>query len=92
MKKSNKAVHKMIKISKYINSEYPLRIYEFAELLDDDGYKTDAWVAHHILENMNYPLDIEDKALKVIIKYSKEDTIHGLGNRIWLENWYKKKS
>ena len=92
VKRSNEAVAKMIKISKYLGEEYPSRIYDFAELLDNTDFRIDIWAAHHILENMNYPSELESKALDIIIKYSKEDSAEGLGNRMWLENWYKEKN
>ena len=90
VKKCNRAVDKMINISKCINEEYPSKIYEFAELMTRNDLRIDAWVAHHILENMDYPSELETKALEVIIKYSKEDSVEGLGERIWLEQWNKR--
>ncbi|TCX49161.1 MULTISPECIES: hypothetical protein [unclassified Dehalobacter] len=90
VRKANKAVDRMIKISRLISEKYPSRIYDFAELLSDKDFRTDIWVAHHILENMVYSGDLEARALNVIIEYSKEDSVNGLGNRMWLENWYRK--
>lgn len=91
VKISNKAVDRMIQISKYISTRYSLRIRDFAALLDINNYMIDIWVAHHILENMNYLPELESKALDVIAKYSKQDFIEGLGNRMWLEQWKKKR-
>lgn len=71
VRRSNKAVDKMIKISKRINEEYPSRICDFAELLIVTDYNIDEWIAHHILENMSYPSELERAALDIIIKYSK---------------------
>jgi len=81
----------MIEISKSISSNYPSRINDFAELLKCTGMGTDLWAAHHILENMNYTTELEQKSLEAIIKYSKEDSVEGLGNRMWLKEWYEKK-
>jgi len=66
------------------------RIAEFAELLNVSNYKIDCWIAHHILENMNYTPKLESRALDVITRYSTQDSIDGLGNRMWLEEWKKK--
>jgi predicted urease superfamily metal-dependent hydrolase len=90
VKKCNRVVDKMINISKCINEDYLSRIYEFAELLTRHDLRIDVWVAHHILENMDYPSDLDNKAVEVIIKYSKEDSVEGLGERIGLEQWYKR--
>lgn len=90
VKKCNRAVDQMINISICINEEYLSRIYEFAELLTRNDFRTDAWVAHHILENMDYPSELENKALEVIIKYAKEDSAEGLGEKIWLDKWNKR--
>ena len=91
VRKANKAVDRMIKISRLISDNYPYRTYDFAQLLSDKEFRTNIWIAHHILENMIYPKDLEARALEVIIEYSKEDSVNGLGNRMWLDNWYKKK-
>ncbi|UWG96265.1 hypothetical protein LPY66_15345 [Dehalobacter sp. DCM] len=90
VRKANKAVDRMIMISRLINENYLCRIYDFAELLNHKDFRNDIWVAHHILENMAYPRDLEARALEVILEYSKEDSVNGLGNRMWLKNWYKK--
>lgn len=91
VRKNNKAVDRMIKISKYISVNYHSRIEDFAELLQREDMDIDLWVAHHILENMDYPPELEDKALDVIIKSSNEDSVEGLGNRMWLETWFQKR-
>lgn len=91
VKKSNKAVKRMIEISKLISLNYSSRINDFAEFLKCTDMKTDLWAAHHILENMNYPHELEQKALYIIIKYSKEESIDGLGNKMWLKNWNDRK-
>jgi len=57
LRKANQAVDRMIKISKYISEKYPSLVDRFAELLECDEFRTDDWVAHHILENMKYPPD-----------------------------------
>lgn len=89
VKRGNKAIEKMIKISKKINVEFSERIIDFSKLLEMKEDRIDIWVAHHLLENMNYTKEIERKAISVIERYSKEDSIEGLGNRMWLAKWNK---
>lgn len=91
VKKGNNAVVNMISIAKTINNVYSERIEEFSILLNDDKDKIDIWVAHHILEYMNYTENIQYRAISVIKKYSKENTTDGLGNRMWLKEWQKNK-
>ena len=91
VKRGNKAVTTMIGIAKIINEKYPERIEDLSTLLNTTSNRVDIWVAHHILEHMNYSNILEKRALAVIKKYSKENTANGLGNRMWLDEWKKKK-
>ena len=91
VKRGNKAVTTMIGIAKLINEKYPERIEDFSSLLNTTTNRIDIWAAHHILEHMNYSNSMEKRALAVIKKYSKENTANGLGNRMWLDEWKKKK-
>ena len=88
IRKANRAVDKMTEISKIINNKYNQQIIEFSKLLEISELRTDVWAAHDILQNMDYPLELESKALGVIIQYSKENSPDGLGNRMWLRDWY----
>lgn len=87
----NNAVKTMIDIAKSINNMYPEKIEEFSFLLFNDKDEIDIWVAHHILEYMNYTSAMEHKALSIIKKYARKNTIEGLGNRMWLKEWQKNK-
>lgn len=91
VKRGNKAVTTMIVIAKIINEKYSERIEDFSTLLNNSSNRVDIWVAHHILEHMNYSNSLEKRALAVIKKYSKENTANGLGNRMWLDEWKKMK-
>lgn len=91
VKRGNKAVTTMIGIAKIINEKYSERIEDFSTLLNNTSNRVDIWVAHHILEHMNYSNSLEKRALAVIKKYSKQNTVNGLGNRMWLDEWKKKK-
>ena len=60
----------------------------FYELLSHENEMVRIWVAHHILEVMNYDNMCRGKALKIIsyVAY-KTDGINSLGNKMWLEMW-----
>ncbi|NIK80454.1 galactokinase [Paenibacillus castaneae] len=90
VKRANKAVVEMIRIAQRINIDFPQKMDEFSELLNEKKYRLDIWVAHHLLERMNYTKDMEEKAIAVIEEYAKEDSADGLGNRMWLSEWRKK--
>ena len=91
VKKGNQAARDMRRIAYEINELYMDKIERFAELLSEGAYKKDIWVAHHILECMNYSREIEKKALNVIEKYSMGDSAEALGNKMWLKDWKSKK-
>lgn len=64
---------------------------EFCQLLFHKKDSVRLWAAHHILEVMNCGPAVRKTALKEI-KYCiqhDEDRLHALGNKLWLENWYK---
>ena len=61
---------------------------EFYELLSHENESVRLWVAHHILEVMNYDNMCRGKALKIISCVAdKNDRINSLGNKMWLEKW-----
>ena len=60
---------------------------EFYDLLSHENESVRIWVAHHILEVMNYDNVCRGKALKIISCVAKNDGVEGLGNKMWLENW-----
>ena len=61
---------------------------EFYELLSHENESVRLWVAHHILEVMNYDNMCRGKALKIISCVAdKNDRINSLGNKRWLEKW-----
>lgn len=91
VKHGHNAARTMIDIARTINNKYSERIEEFSKLLYDKNYKINIWAAHHILEHMNYTHDLECSALSIIKKYAKKNTIEGLGNKMWLEQWTKNK-
>jgi hypothetical protein len=91
VRRGNKAVNEMIRIACIININYLEHIEIFALMLNDQTHKLDIWVAHHILENMLYTDNIGKLALSVVERYAREDSVEGLGNRMWLRQWGKTK-
>ncbi|MBR6578824.1 MAG: DUF2019 domain-containing protein [Clostridia bacterium] len=60
----------------------------FYELLSHENETVRIWVAHHILEVMNYDNMCRGKALKIISCVAdKNDRINSFGNKMWLEKW-----
>ena len=48
------------------------------------------WVAHHILEHMNYERSFRKTALKEIRRMARTDkAANGFGEKMWLKDWYK---
>ena len=63
---------------------------EFYKLLSHENESVRLWVAHHILEVMNYDNMCREKALKFISHIADtDDGISGLGNKMWLKGWLK---
>ena len=60
VKANNKAVSQMYKIVDLLNQD-SIGFVKFKELLDITEYKTNLWVATHILEKMNPDKDTERK-------------------------------
>ena len=86
----NKKAVRIRKIAALIENDYPELKESFCKLLYDDNSEIRLWVAHHILEVMNCEKVYRKKALKEISREdSSNKSVNGLGNRIWLKEWYK---
>ena len=60
-------------------------------MLSHDDWQVRCQVAHHMLEVMNYPAADRKKAfLEILSVIQKDIPIHGLGNKMWLDQWYEK--
>ena len=86
----NRKTKQMRKIAIEIDQNFPNLKNEFYELLCHDNRYIRLWVAHHILEVMNYDNVTKTMALQEIHYHAMTDkTANGLGNKLWLDNWYK---
>ena len=64
---------------------------QFKQLLFIDSITIRIWVAHHILEVMNYDDETRAAALKEIALAKRlSEPSYALGNKIWLEKWLQK--
>ncbi len=62
----------------------------FYELLSNENKEIRLWVAHHILEHMNYERSFRKAALEEIRRMARTDkTAYDFGETLWLEDWYK---
>lgn len=86
----NRKVNRMRAIAIEIEQKFPELKNDFYELLLNENREIRLWVAHHILENMNYTRSFRKTALKVIRHVARTDkTAYGFGEKVWLKEWYK---
>ena len=85
--KHNRFAKRIRNIAILIQEKNPELKNEFSMLLEHDNDIVKIWVAHHILEVMQFEDDIRKKALNIIYKSSKQNSTDGFGDKIWLENW-----
>ena len=90
IKENNKLADRLRAIASDIDSRYPEMKPEFFQLLFHEKAAVRCWVAHHILEVMNYDDRCRAEALKKIVYISTHDkSINGLGNKMWLKKWFE---
>ena len=77
------------KIASQIQSDFPNLKEEFCKLLNSDIPELSILVAHHMIEVMKYDDEHKAKALKIIYNKSKEDSVDGFGNKLWLNDYLK---
>lgn len=86
----NKKVNRMGTIAVEIDRDFPNLKTEFFDLLSDENEEIRLWVAHHMLECMNYESVFKKRALKVIRRRVRTNkTVSGYGEILWLKEWYK---
>ena len=91
VKRANRAATKMRKIASQINNSYPELKDKFNKLLDAKEIGLDRYVAHHILELMNYEMNVQNRAISIIEDVARSDElVNSLGNLMWLIDWYNK--
>lgn len=88
--KHNQKVKNMSAIATEIEQNFPELKNDFYKLLSNDNNEIRLWVAHHILEYMNYDQYFRKNALNQIRRMARTDkTAYGFGEKMWLKNWYK---
>ena len=86
----NRQATRMRKIAIEIEQNFPDLKGEFCKLLCHENRKIRLWVAHHILEVMNYDQISRKTALQEIRYHAMTDKgVNGLGNKMWLKGWLK---
>ena len=90
-KENNKLAVRLRAIASEIDRRHPDMKPDFYQLLFHEKATVRGWVAHHILEVMNYDDRYRADALKEIAYISTHDkSINGLGNKMWLKQWFEK--
>ena len=91
VKKYNRLSDRNRKIASSIETKYPELKPVFYELLFSDKSEVRAWVAHHILEVMNYENKCRKAAFEEIVRIAKGgSSVEALGNAMWLKQWLDK--
>ncbi len=91
VKQNNKLATRLRAIASGLDNGNPEMKSNFYQLLFHENASVRNWVAHHILEVMNYNDECRAKALKQIAYTATHDkSINGLGNKMWLEQWFDK--
>ena len=92
VRKNNKLADRLRKIAQIIEQEKTELKVDFKQLLSHEKQSVRGWVAHHILEVMEYDTETRKLALREIhdIAEHAEDRMERLGNSMWLKDWYKK--
>ena len=88
--RNNLAAKKMRAIATLIQNDYPEKKNEFMQLLNNSSSRINVWVAHHMLEVMDYDTDSQRMALDIIELEANGQGTMALGNRVWLNDWYSK--
>jgi hypothetical protein len=81
VKRVNRAADEMRRVATDIGSRGPDAIRAFSRLLDEPRNDVQIWVAFHILEVMEAPLDVVDRAFQVLEKLSCDEGVVALGTK-----------
>ena len=90
VRRHNARAAQLRRIAEKIEQHHPeLKAY-FSSLLLSENPAVRIWVAHHMLEVMRYGREERANALREIAYVAAHGQYtDGLGNRMWLEDWYK---
>ena len=86
----NRKVKRMSAIATEIDQKFPELKNHFYELLKNENEEIRLWIAHQILEHLNYDQSFRKNALKETRHRARTDkTAYGFGEKVWLKAWYK---
>lgn len=88
---NNKAVTRMYEIVETINKKFDIiGTEQFQKLLDTTDYKTNIWVAIHLLEKLEPDQINKTKALSIINQIAKSNDPDAFAFNQWLKDWNNK--
>jgi hypothetical protein len=91
IKLNNDSVKRMYKIVQQLNKEFGTKgIEKIKPLLDVTEYRTNLWLAVHLLEKAKLDQHLEKKTLDIIEKFSNGDDLLAAGYKSWLKAWKAK--
>lgn len=83
VKKHNKSVERMYHIVSEVDLMGEDKIKQFTQLLNDSI--TSKWLAHQLIEKAIISEKLKTKCIDIIKKLAKEDSVNGLGEKMWLK-------
>ena len=83
----NEMADRMRAIARQIEDEHPELKDVFCQLLFYENAAVRLWAAHHMLEVMRYTDKPRANALREISVTARDDSVDGLGNKMWLDKW-----
>ena len=89
VKQHNRAMDSCREIARKIQEQHDELKSDFCCLLDSNIPDLPLLVAHHMIEVMEYDEEQKAKALNIIYEKTKEDSVDGFGNKLWLEDYLK---
>lgn len=88
IKLNNDSVKRMYKIVQQLNRDFgPKGIEKIKPLMEVTDYRTNLWLAVHLLEKAKLDQGTEIKALEIVEQFSNEDDILAAGYKSWLKAW-----
>ena len=87
VRKHNDSADRMRAIARQIEDERPDLKDAFCQLLFHENKSVRLWTAHYMLEVMRYADKSRANALREITVATQDDSVDGLGNKMWLAEW-----
>jgi hypothetical protein len=81
VRRGNQAADDMRRLATEIGAAGSAAMQAFGRLLDEPRNGVQGWAAFHVLEVMQAPADLVDRALRVLEMIASSDGLHALGTR-----------